>query len=929
MSYDHKDDGGRLQRRDRGNDSSLAYGADSEPLAGVPGKSTSTQRPVYAAPEVAARNAVRGALGAVERVVAWGPQLMHAVTTANYGESARLSFEIRSALRRAEMNIADLERRDPDQATRAADAIVDARGRLGTVQRELAMLLRAAPVLEASGAGSAEAEAEWTKARAHANSITELQPKDAEPTWDTDAASMASSLGLGGVSVHGGDTARSITDAKSARGVALGDAIYMSPDRARPGTEEGREVLAHELVHLAQARLPRDAGDGRDAAEHEATSLAPSLARGGSVAPKHYIDLSRPAADKDASPTAIAPDAKAKTPKDTAAERRVAFQSHLGLAHQRLANVVALIAADVPARVDEARMDALGVRMALAELDAAIAPIQEARIALEAAEALLFALDPTHAMGEKELLADAKKTRKEARARIDASYSKDALHGIHLWLQAKDSVADLADGTRDWSKAGPGKTGPYALYAQVKQKRLVFYVAYHEQRRQNEWIVGADDADAFAASVDLYAAAARAALPGSENVAHSQEDGAVGGHVPSTIELEATEGLVDFAAEGMDKANGGGALNAARNAGLRVDVYAKEAKRVADEMLAGLQSGALDHQVARDGAIEGRNEAMRETRRRMSPAARYQSRKSKADEGRSLEYMVERKTQGLIREAVQKPAVKERLIADSPEWEKYIDDEALGVADASTYKNAVEELGGRPEVSKAIIASAGRPNPRMTVFLRYALRPGFTAMGGLGVLDMVKQVADAKEGERLHAAARELGGFAGGIVGGEMGSMAAVFIASAIVTSAGVLLVVSLIGGFVGSVVGATAGSMMTQAVEHTAQAGPLAAKAAMPMTASAAGGGFAGMLDRNQRNAARSGVVNALEDYLFEIDTELRALEGQIGEAPDRATMEQLQQRRLSILSGREVYDQLLLASRTGRMDETEIADFIRENDL
>jgi hypothetical protein len=305
MTYDQDDDGGRLQRRDRGNDASVAFGAESDSRAGVPGKATSmTQRGVHAAPEVAARNAVRGALGAVERVVAWGPQLMHAVTTANYGESARLSFEIRSALRRAETNIADLERRDPDQATRAADAIADARGRLGTVQRELAMLLRAAPVLEAAGAGSAEAEAEWTQSRTHANSITELQPQDAAPTWDTDAASMASSLGLGNVSVHGGEDARSITDAKSARGVALGDAVYMNPDRVRPGTPEGREVLAHELVHLAQARLPHDAGDGREAAELEAAALAPSLARGGGVAPRHYIDLRAPAADGDANAAA-------------------------------------------------------------------------------------------------------------------------------------------------------------------------------------------------------------------------------------------------------------------------------------------------------------------------------------------------------------------------------------------------------------------------------------------------------------------------------------------------------------------------------------------------------------------------------------------------------------------------------------------------
>lgn len=111
---------------------------------------------------------------------------------------------------------------------------------------------------------------------------------------------MASQLGLGNVEVEDGDRARAITEAHGARGVAHGGVVYLHPERVRHDEDAGREVLAHELIHIAQSRLAEGTGGGRLAAEREAAVHAGALARGSSVPTvRHGIDLSRPAGDGD------------------------------------------------------------------------------------------------------------------------------------------------------------------------------------------------------------------------------------------------------------------------------------------------------------------------------------------------------------------------------------------------------------------------------------------------------------------------------------------------------------------------------------------------------------------------------------------------------------------------------------------------------
>jgi hypothetical protein len=116
-----------------------------------------------------------------------------------------------------------------------------------------------------------------------------------------EAAPIARSLGLGLPRIELGGTGAAIARGRGARGIALGDATFLDPARLDAGSSETREVLAHELIHQAQARLPPSADHGREAAEAEAHEIAAHYAATGELAqPRLAIDLSQPAADNDA-----------------------------------------------------------------------------------------------------------------------------------------------------------------------------------------------------------------------------------------------------------------------------------------------------------------------------------------------------------------------------------------------------------------------------------------------------------------------------------------------------------------------------------------------------------------------------------------------------------------------------------------------------
>jgi hypothetical protein len=303
MGDDRDDEGGDFgRRRGWGRGGGRASGHDEEGRSGerigVPGKATLSPGIVPAHPLVLAERVVLGAKGAAARIEAMTRPLAAAIAAADYLESGRLAFEIRAAYRVAARELAQLFNGEHGVHGEIVESEAEvAEAQLHEAMDAAALLLRAAPRLDEAGAGTEAAEQAW---RARWSGDATLDADDAVVKWRRIAARIAGRIGLRDVEVRAGDDARRVTEAKGAQGVALDNVVYLHPERTRPGTADGDEVLAHELVHVAQAALPRERDHGRDVAEGEAAELARELAGGGGRAPAYFIDLARPAADRDA-----------------------------------------------------------------------------------------------------------------------------------------------------------------------------------------------------------------------------------------------------------------------------------------------------------------------------------------------------------------------------------------------------------------------------------------------------------------------------------------------------------------------------------------------------------------------------------------------------------------------------------------------------
>ncbi len=557
---------------------------------------------------------------------------------------------------------------------------------------------------------------------------------------------------------------------------------------------------------------------------------------------------------------------------------------------------------------------------------------------------------------------------------VDAPHSSEALTGVQLYIKVKSQVEALATGARDQTSVGPGVAGPYRLYPHFKSEELVFYVAYHVERQQNEWVVGPDSVNAFVENVDLYVGAARASLPGSKNVESSQEDGAdKAPHLPSMLELEAfgqapyqqqqpaASAPDDVSAlevggamllDGASHQNGGSAFVSARNAHLRLSQYVPEARRLAQELKAQLDAGTIQPGDAAQMAVDGRNAALNRVRAKMSPGARSVSRSIK-EEGRTLDSLKSKKTRDLLEAskpggrgmaAVGKEgddaALRSYLDEDSPQWTTYRDDaalweqyrKALAAGEdvervfSSVFRPAVQELGEQPAISRAIVNSAGRSNGWVTGIAEIGRAAG-TVAAAYGLYHLITTIAGADEGKRWHVAAGEFGGFAGGVIGAEVGAAAGAtagegiaWLASAIVPEAApVILVVSLIGGLAGGAAGGEVGQQMGGPVADAfALVGDGVGAYAAPGTAQT--GGYEGIYERGEREASRSGNLDALlSDALFQMDESLQELEAKIADAPDRDALEQLQLARLDLIDRRDQMGLLYAALKAGVLDEAD----------
>jgi hypothetical protein len=76
------------------------------------------------------------------------------------------------------------------------------------------------------------------------------------------AARMGAALGepLSDVRVHADGAAGALARSVSARAFTVGSDIFFAPGEYQPATAAGRELLAHELVHVAQQRGAPNSG---------------------------------------------------------------------------------------------------------------------------------------------------------------------------------------------------------------------------------------------------------------------------------------------------------------------------------------------------------------------------------------------------------------------------------------------------------------------------------------------------------------------------------------------------------------------------------------------------------------------------------------------------------------------------------------------
>jgi hypothetical protein len=98
---------------------------------------------------------------------------------------------------------------------------------------------------------------------------------------------MGASLGadFGKVRVHTGAGAAAAADAVHARAYTVGNDIVFGPARFDPGSDAGRRLIAHELVHVAQQSEgvlagPLELGAGDSNLEREAETLSASVMAG-------------------------------------------------------------------------------------------------------------------------------------------------------------------------------------------------------------------------------------------------------------------------------------------------------------------------------------------------------------------------------------------------------------------------------------------------------------------------------------------------------------------------------------------------------------------------------------------------------------------------------------------------------------------------
>jgi hypothetical protein len=499
-----------------------------------------------------------------------------------------------------------------------------------------------------------------------------------------------------------------------------------------------------------------------------------------------------------------------------------------------------------------------------------------------------------------------------------------AFRGIQLHLTFDAQLLDEVDRMPHPHQFGPGDAGPYKLIPCTRRGLLLGYIARHRKREQNEWVLGPESADAFAAAASMYAGAAASLLPGAPAVPESMLDGADQPRTPDSVVEAAARGEAPWQHEGaMDKMDGSGgpALVAAANGAIRIGNYVIPAKVLAARVEADVRAGKIHHLVGRSLAVEQRNDLLVDTRRKISPSSLAISKRLKED-GKTLADLEARKTEELLQKyrdgtvrrgkrihalsADEHAQVRARLDADSPVWAQYTKALEAG-GDPAVFRQQLAELGRSKAVSTEIIRSAGRPRGWVTGVAAFGLAAG-GVVGAINAEESIYNIVDAADGEKLHAAARELAGFAGGVLAAE----GAVWIASALVgASVGPfgLFVVSTLAGVAGGAAGSHAAISAVDLLAEASLAG------IMPATAFSARGGLAGVHSSDEPHGRNLG--QQLADRIFNLDAELAKYDRSIRVARDAGELDRFRKGRLEILARRAQLEDALVAIRLGAFED------------
>ncbi len=450
----------------------------------------------------------------------------------------------------------------------------------------------------------------------------------------------------------------------------------------------------------------------------------------------------------------------------------------------------------------------------------------------------------------------------------------NALSGIQLYLMV--DILQLPRGivrTVDIFHHGQYLIAPHTTIE--KSPNILFYVAYRKARGQNEWVIGPDSINSFLENVALYEGAGNVAYPGSEKIPETMLDR------PEKLESPISEGL-------HTGGSGGASFISAYDAHKRLKHYVKPAQELAKRIRADVVAGKVGHIAGSEQAIAGRNLLLKETRGKLSPGARAFSKAIK-EEGKTAAELIDKYSKELL---ASDPKIRARYGLDVLE-------EGSDLYKAR-YKEILRKIGQTEDVSMEIISAAGRTGRVVTGVAKVTkvLGPVGT-LASLGISGY--EIYDAPASQKLHVVAREAGGFAGGTLGAIGGGMVGAWVASlACGPGAPVCALIVTVffvgaGGYLGGRAGEYAGEKMLPSLFTAPAYIPLA----LPVLSLSAGGGYAGIMERDRRKLLDESrpMWMKLNGSIKLIEEDINFLEGRIRTAEDKEELEKLQKIRVELL--------------------------------